>query len=83
MGALKSFEDIWFLGKRTRREVGIVAREILCLEDSERCPIAMNMPEVATYDMNNLLDSHTSSEFDSFFDNIPYSRIGETTDVFV
>ena len=35
MGALKALEDIWELGKRTRREVGIVAREILALDETE------------------------------------------------
>jgi hypothetical protein len=83
MGALKSFEDIWLMGRRTRREVGIVAREILCLEDSERRPITTDLLEAATYDMIDSFEPQTSSDFGSFFDNLSYGRNVETTGVFV
>lgn len=36
MGTLKALSEYWPLGKRTYREVGIVARDILALEDQTR-----------------------------------------------
>lgn len=35
MGTLKRLSDRWILGKRTYREIGIIAREILCLMDQK------------------------------------------------
>ena len=79
MGALKSFEENWLLGGRTRREVGIVAREILGLEDSERSLVTTDALARTTNNMVHFLNS----DFSSFFDNTSYSIIGETTDILV
>ncbi|KAJ5378123.1 uncharacterized protein N7496_005532 [Penicillium cataractarum] len=38
MGTLKRLSDYWTLGKRTYREIGIIAREILCLIDKSPTP---------------------------------------------
>ena len=83
MGALKSFEDIWLLGRRTRREVGIIAREILCLKDSERRLTTTDISEAAMYDTVSLLDPQFSSDLESFFDSPCYGRTGQTTNTFL
>lgn len=79
MGTLKSFEENWVLGGRTRREVGIVAREILGLEDSETSLVTTDALAQITSNMAHF----PNSDFDSFFDNISYNIIDETTDIFV
>ena len=79
MGTLKSFEENWLLGGRTRHEVGIVAREILGLEDSERRLVITDALARTTSDTAHF----PNSDFGSFFDNISYNIIGETTGIFV
>jgi Fungal specific transcription factor domain len=50
MGALKAYESIWLLGKRTYREVGILAREILGLNEAG---VLMPLPERAANDVGH------------------------------
>lgn len=38
MGTLKRLSEYWILGQRTYREIGMIAREILCLENENRAP---------------------------------------------
>lgn len=46
MGALKALGEHWELGKRTYRELGVIAREILKLADREIPPLQMDMPQI-------------------------------------
>ena len=61
MGTLKSFEENWLLAGRTRREVGIVAREILGLEDSERSTFTTDAPAWTTSDMAHFSNSSSAA----------------------
>ncbi len=80
MGALKSYEDIWLLGKRTRHEVGIVARKSFAWK---KPLVTTSIPEVATYGMTTSLNSSTASDFCNFLETLSYGRTEEATDVFV
>jgi Fungal specific transcription factor domain len=83
MGALKAYEDIWPLGKRTYREVGIVAREILSLDQAG----AQRAPEKATNDMENALAAYnmTNAVPDSldFVSGLEYPQFGLEEDIWM
>lgn len=67
MGALKTLGDFWPLGKRTYREIGIIAREILALADQDINPVPMltrektpqlptNIPDEPMFDVDKAFD---------------------------
>jgi len=61
MGVLKALGGCWPLAKRTYREVGVIAREILCLEDQDIVvPVRdslQDLPQSASTPLNFNLDS--------------------------
>lgn len=46
MGILKRLSEHWALGKRTYHEIGIIAREILCLTTDKIHARALTIPEI-------------------------------------
>lgn len=72
MGNLKRLGEHWILGKRTYREIGIIAREILCLENENRVPPEPPvLPQSETPPVNfGTMDIPPSWNFDfcTFFD---------------
>lgn len=73
MGTLKRLSEHWILGKRTYREIGIIAREILCLDSSKAQdsePSVLPPTEEPTIDLD-ALDTLPGLNFDfcTFFDS--------------
>ena len=53
MGVLKALGDIWPLAERTYREVGVIAREILCLvEQDVVAPADYSVTDLTFYSSN-------------------------------
>jgi hypothetical protein len=73
MGTLKRLSDHWALGKRTYREIGIIAREILCLMDkTPAAPESVMNPTFFTpmVDLSSLgLLPGPDFDFCAFFDS--------------
>lgn len=62
MGVLKTLGEYWPLAKRTYREVGIIAREILCLEDQYiALPVRDSLQEPTNYATNPLIFDFNST----------------------
>lgn len=68
MGVLKALGEHWPLGKRTYREVGVIAREILCLVDQDILPLAG--PPSATCSFESI--SPSTFDYDSAIDLIDF-----------
>lgn len=67
MGALRMLGEHWPLGKRTYDEMGIIAREILCLTDKD-CSIAQEQFGSSPGDLSPLrMDMFIDTDL-SFFD---------------
>jgi hypothetical protein len=73
MGTLKRLSDHWILGKRTYREIGIIAREILCLMDKTPAvpePVMDPLFITPTVDLSSLgLLPGPDFDFCAFFDS--------------
>lgn len=73
MGTLKRLSEHWILGKRTYREIGIIARELLSLSNDP--PLDSSIADVAPPDISSLeiplFDMPHDAEFDfcAFFDS--------------
>jgi hypothetical protein len=73
MGTLKSLSEYWVLGKRTYREIGIIARELLSL--AKDTPVGLEVAELSHPDPPSFnmptLDMLPDENFDfcSFFDS--------------
>lgn len=78
MGVMKALAEYWPLGKRTYLEVGIIAREILCLADGDigantgQAPVTypdMSFDDIqAELDMHDMLNQCTVGEFPGYED---------------
>ncbi|KAG8527475.1 uncharacterized protein KY384_007627 [Bacidia gigantensis] len=83
MGILKALGESWPLGERTYREVGVIAREILCLVDQEIFPPpAYSCEHNTSFSMANQL----TFDFDSVTDLVNtfgFERSGLSTGVAV
>lgn len=82
MGTLKRLSEYWVLGKRTYREIGIIAREILCLENGNRPapePLAESRSEDSGMDLSSLdLVPGLNFDFCSFFDSHVQGMVEDT-----
>jgi hypothetical protein len=85
MGTLKRLSDYWTLGKRTYRELGIIAREILCLMDNTLAPAPEPRPPLderfgeGAVDLNSLgLLPGPDFDFCAFFDSSITGAMEET-----
>lgn len=85
MGTLKRLSDYWTLGKRTYRELGIIAREILCLMDNTPAPAPEPRPPLderfseGAVDLNSLgLLPGPDFDFCAFFDSSITGAMEET-----
>lgn len=73
MGTLKRLSEHWIMGKRTYREIGIVARELLSLSNDP--PLDSGIAYVSPPDISSLeiplFDMPPDAEFDfcAFFDS--------------
>ena len=66
MGALRMLGEHWPLGKRTYDEMGIIAREILCLSDKD-CLAAQEELQSSLKDLSPLpMDLFLDNDFSLF-----------------
>lgn len=66
MGALRMLGEHWPLGKRTYDEMGVIAREILCLTDKD-CSAAQEQLQNSYKDFSPLpMDLFLDNEFSLF-----------------
>lgn len=86
MGVLKRLSEHWALGKRTYREIGIIAREILCLTaDNIHAPEPMGSEvEEPQLDLEslNMLPS-PDLDFCALFDSSVSGMVEDTTQLIV
>ena len=74
MGVLKALGECWPLGKRTYSEVGVIAREILCLTDCE-IPLPVSNP---SQDTLPLCTVPLGIDFDFEIDSIDFTDFDNT-----